>query len=125
VLKDNDNLIIPPLRPRGDDEKVLVERIHEDLEEIYNRVKWLQAKIGQLRYQASMTFNSLDEDTRVEFETDYARVCSEYQFREREFWFKVGERYNLWGYPSIGVREGYCIVAIKPPAQLRIVSLGT
>jgi hypothetical protein len=111
--KPDDDIVPFPLVPMREGDTVVVERIHEDLEEIWRRLQYLRGKLAWLDYRMQVTFATLGDDQKRDLQRERNKTGYEAAYREREFWFKANDRYDLWSRENIGIREGYCLVEYK------------
>jgi len=86
-------------------EVVVVEVIHEDLQDKFNEMQNAIDDCKRAHAEAH------EQDTE-EFWEKYQRADHKMDTLKLAFWFACRERFKLWGEFGLGVRDGYCLVKI-------------
>ena len=85
-------------------EKILVEMLSEDLQDLYHKQKDAiqDFRDAQAAAREDKTTDNLMKMQRLDAASDITRA---------QFWLAVREKYQIWDH-SIGVRDGYALVSL-------------
>lgn len=93
-------------------ERILVTMLSEPLQEEWDRILAMREEIEPLCDQVQEQVQSIDDIEKLPDEL--AQQTLELHFKIKiatdTFWYNVNKQYNLWKYPHIAMRKGYCIV---------------
>lgn len=88
------------------DEKILVERLDDDLIDQHHACALLIANEKKAKIQSELT-DSMEDHEAEAFAEMEAEIAS------KKFWFSVRKRYHLFKKHSISLREGFKIVDLE------------
>ncbi len=103
---------IERIRPN---EEVIVPVISEPLQQMFEESEDAKAKAEQFGYDCVKRFDNDYDKMSKDHEASQSLLDLAYKAErlESKFWYTVKSQYKIYGL-HIAIRDGYCIVRIKP-----------
>lgn len=102
-MKKGDKVLVNTIAEPLQEQWTLVMRKKQDFNNLVEKLKSIYSGPDQ------MTANEAREVRMLDYEID--RLKS-------DFWIRIADQYGLWKVPSIGIRNGYCLVKTIGPEDI-------